>query len=96
MIILGLLLVVLGIFNCRGNICTIHWYNRRKVSEQDRPAYGKWMGAGTIVCGGGLIAGGIMRHFLPEHIWSIPLLAAIILGLAFMLYAQIKYNRGIF
>ena len=50
----------------------------------------------TIVCGGGLIAGGIMRHFLPEHIWSIPLLAAIILGLAFMLYAQIKYNRGIF
>ena len=57
LIALGTLLVALGVGNIRGNISTIHWYNRRKVSEADRPAYGKWMGLGTILCGAGLMVG---------------------------------------
>ena len=96
MIFLGLILIVIGIFNRKGNISTIHWYNRRKVSEADRPAYGKWMGLGTIFCGAGLMAGGIFQYFAPEGIWSIPVVVGLVIGLGLMLYAQLKFNHGIF
>ena len=96
MIFLGLTLIVIGIFNRKGNISTIHWYNRRKVSEADRPAYGKWMGLGTILCGAGLMAGGIFQYFAPEGIWSIPVVVGLVIGLGLMLYAQLKFNHGIF
>lgn len=96
MIFLGLILIVIGIFNRKGNISTIHWYNRRKVSEADRPAYGKWMGLGTILCGAGLMAGGIFQYFAPEGIWSIPVVVGLVIGLGLMLYAQLKFNHGLF
>ena len=96
MIFLGLILIVIGIFNRKGNIFTIHWYNRRKVSEADRPAYGKWMGLGTILCGAGLMAGGIFQYFAPEGIWSIPVVVGLVIGLGLMLYAQLKFNHGLF
>ena len=96
MILLGLILIVLGIFNRKGNISTIHWYNRRKVTEADRPAYGKWMGLGTILCGAGLMAGGIFQYFAPEGIWSIPVVVGLVVGLGLMLYAQLKFNHGLF
>lgn len=96
MIFLGLIFIVLGIFNCKGNISTIHWYNRRKVSEADRPAYGKWMGCGTILCGAGLILGGILQYVAPESIGSIFVIAGVVAGIGLMLYAQFRYNHGIF
>ena len=96
MIFLGLILIVIVIFNRKGNISTIHWYNRRKVSEADRPAYGKWMGLGTILCGAGLMAGGIFQYFAPEGIWSIPVVVGLVIGLGLMLYAQLKFNHGLF
>ena len=95
-IFLGIILIILGIINRKGNISTIHWYNRRKVSEADRPAYGKWMGLGTILCGAGLMAGGIFQYFAPEGIWSIPVVVGLVIGLGLMLYAQLKFNHGIF
>ena len=96
MIFLGLILVVIGIFNRKGNISTIHWYNRRKVSEADRPAYGKWMGWGTILCGAGLMAGGILQYFALEGIWSIPVVVGLVIGLGLMLYASSSLTTGFF
>ena len=96
MIFLGIILIILGIINRKGNISTIHWYNRRKVSEADRPAYGKWMGSGVILCGAGLLLGGLLALLLPEAVWSIPGAAGVAAGLSVMLHAPIKYNRGIF
>ena len=57
--------------NIKGNISTIHSYNRRKVKEEDIPKYGK---------------AAIDYIIFP----------AITIGLAFILYGQIKYNHGIF
>ena len=51
LLILGLLLTVIGIVNIRGNISTIHAYNRRKVREEDLPKYARAMGNGTMVIG---------------------------------------------
>lgn len=38
---LGVFISVMGIVNIKGNISTIHSYNRRKVKEEDIPKYGK-------------------------------------------------------
>ncbi len=35
MLILGVFISVMGIVNIKGNISTIHFYNRRKVKEED-------------------------------------------------------------
>ena len=39
LLIIGIAISVLGIVNIKGNISTIHSYNRRKVSEEDVPKY---------------------------------------------------------
>ena len=77
LLILGVFISVMGIINIKGNISTIHSYNRRKVKEEDVPKYGKAVGTG-------------------EEIMGFIILPAVIVGLCFMLYGQIKYNKGIF
>ena len=37
LLILGVFISVMGIVNIKGNISTIHSYNRRKVKEEDIP-----------------------------------------------------------
>ena len=49
MLILGVFISVMGIVNIKGNISTIHSYNRRKVKEEDIPTYGKTVGTGTLL-----------------------------------------------
>ena len=93
---LGILFIVLGCFNFKGNISSIHWYNRRKVLPEDVPRYGKVMGAGTIVIGAALVLTAILQMiFETEALYYITVADAVI-GLGFMLYGQIKYNHGIF
>ena len=38
LLILGVFISVMGIVNIKGNISTIHSYNRRKVKEEDIPS----------------------------------------------------------
>lgn len=55
LLILGIFLSTLGTVNIKGNISTIHSYNRRKVKEEDVPKYGKAVGTGTLVIGVSLV-----------------------------------------
>ena len=95
MLILGLFISVLGIVNISGNISTIHSYNRRKVKEEDVPKYGKVVGTGTLIIGLSFVLGCIAA-FWSEVTRGIIILPAIVVGLAFILYGQIKFNHGIF
>lgn len=96
MLIMGLFIVALGCVNIKGNISTIHSYNRRKVREEDIPKYGKAVGTGTVIIGASLAVSFFVTTFWNEEIVVFILLPAIVIGLAFILYAQIKYNKGIF
>ena len=60
MLILGVFISVVGIVNIKGNISTIHSYNRRKVKEEDIPKYGKTVGTGTLIIGISLVLGFIV------------------------------------
>lgn len=95
LLVLGICISVLGIVNIRGNISTIHSYNRRKVKEEDVPKYGKAVGTGTLIMGISLVLAYIAA-FWNESMMPYIVFPAVIIGLPFILYGQIKYNRGIF
>ena len=94
--ILGLIIVVLGVVNCSGNISTIHYYNRRKVKEEDVPQYGKAIGTGTIIIGLAVVASFFIVTYWNEAILPYVLIPPVAVGLCFVLYGQFKYNKGIF
>ena len=63
MLILGVFISVVGIINIKGNISTIHSYNRRRVKEEDIPKYGKVVGTGTLIIGISLVLGFIVSFW---------------------------------
>lgn len=92
----GVISVVLGVFNMRGNIASIHWYNRRKVTKENQKPYCRCMGLGSLIIGISLIGAGIIQVIFTAEAGAVMILVGIILGFALMLYAQFKYNKGIF
>ena len=92
MLVLGVFISVIGIVNIKGNISTIHSYNRRKVKEEDIPKYGKAVGTGTLIIGASFVIA-FMVSFLSEVMIAFIILPAVIVGIAFILYAQFKYNK---
>ena len=93
---LGLVIAVLGIVNCTGNISTIHAYNRRRVKEENVPKYGKAVGTGTIIIGLSLAVSFFIVTCWNEAVLPFVIVPALIVGLGFILYGQFKYNKGIF
>ena len=95
LLILGIFRSTLGTVNIKGNISTIHSYNRRKVKEEDVPKYGKAVGTGTLVIGVSLMLSYLVTFWNADTIDYI-VRPALVIGLSFILYGQIKYNHGIF
>ena len=93
---LGTILTVLGIFNMYGNIGSIHWYNRRKVTKENQKAYCMVVGLGTLIIGVCLIVSGIVQALIGIEPSAVIMVIGILVGLTLILYAQFKYNRGIF
>ena len=95
LLILGIIISAIGILNIRGNIGTVHSYNRKKVKEEDIPKYGKVIGIGTLIIGISVILAYVLA-FWKEEYTAYAITPGVIIGLAFILYGQFKYNRGLF
>lgn len=102
-IIVGLVIIVLGILNIKGNISLLHSYHRKRVKEEDKLPFGKLVGLGTIIIGCAIIfMGGFsflataIQQGVFEIIGTIILIVGLVLGFAIILYALFKYNKGIF
>lgn len=100
---LGLLVSVLGIVNMTGNISSLHWYHRQRVTEENRKPFGRLVGLGTLVIGVSMIfysaltfVAEITKNDIFAIFGSILLILGIVLGLGLDFYAMIKYNKGIF
>ena len=102
-IILGAFISILGFSNMKGNISSIHWYHRKRITEENRLPFGRMIGLGTLICGVSLVVFGCLS-FVSEKtqidifttLGSVVVSVGLVIGLALSLYAMIKYNKGIF
>lgn len=100
---IGLLACVLSIINMTGNISSLHWYHRHRVTEENRKQFGKLVGAGTLIIGISLILFSILLFIYEQTnlellsvIGTAELICGIIIGSIISFYAIKKYNGGIF
>ena len=102
-LIVGVVCIFLGIGNMRGNISSLHSYHTHRVKEEDKPAFGKLVGLGTILTGVGVALYGIF--FAISILADVAMLTYVgigfmavgmVVGLGMSFYAMIKYNKGIF
>ena len=101
--LVGVVFIVLGISNMRGNISTLHSYHRHRVSEEDRIPFGKQVGLGTMIIGIGIIIFSVLfavTLYTENNIFILigtaVLIVGIVAGLIISFKAMIKYNKGIF
>ena len=101
--LIGVVCIVLGIFNMRGNISTLHSYHRHRVSEEDRIPFGRLVGIGTAIIGVSIIAYGVLSQITvalnnPLFMWigTGVMIAGLVVGIGLSFFAMIKYNHGIF
>ncbi len=100
---IGILISVLGIINMTGNISSLHWYHRQRVTEENRKPFGRLVGLGTLIVGIAITVFGVLLFATEKTesviyviIGTIELIFGIAGGLALSFYAMIKYNKGIF
>ena len=101
--IIGIVCIVIGISNTKGNISTLHSYHRKRVSEEDRIPFGKEVGRGMIIVGIAIMVYSAFSiaaiHFdarLYSVIGTVLLVIGLIVGLGFAFHAMFKYNQGLF
>ena len=101
--VVGLLLLGIGISNMKGNISSLHSYHRKRVTEENKKAFGKLVGGGTLIIGLAMIVYGILLFAFEKTqnevfslIGVVILIASIVVGSALSFYAMKKYNGGIF
>lgn len=96
-IVFGIVLVLIGVSNCKGNINSLHSYHIKRVTEENRLPFGRLVGAGTIIVGAFLAFSGVLGYTgATEKVQEVVLTAGLLAGLPFILYAMFKYNKGIF
>ena len=100
---LGLLISILGIINMTGNISSLHWYHRQRVTEENRKPFGKLVGLGTLIIGVAMIIFGALFLIFEKTqidvfviIGTVELIVGIAVGTVISFYAMMKYNKGIF
>ena len=101
--IVGLVIIVIGVLNTRGNLSMLHKYHIKRVKEEDYLPFGKLIGTGMIIIGATLSIFGILTlissitlNAIFETIGLIVFGVGLVVGLGFILYALFKYNKGIF
>ena len=102
-VVIGLVLIILGVFNVKGNLRTIHSYHWKRVTPENIKPYGRLVGSGTITIGAAILLFGVLSfvyektQVLPFNIiGSAILIASLVIGFVLIFYAMIKYNKGIF
>ena len=99
----GVVAIILGVMNMKGNISTLHSYHRKRVAEEDRLPFGKKIGLGTILIGCAIIlkacfqfAAEKMDQPVLDTVGTIALVIGMVVGFVLIVYAMIKYNKGLF
>ena len=101
--IVGIICILLGIKNTKGDISSLHSYHRSRVKEEDVIPFGRLVGGGTIIVGASIILfsiAGAITYMTNNDIFTVigtaVMAAGIVAGLVVAFYGMKKYNGGIF
>ena len=101
-IVLGFFIIALGISNRKGNISSVHWYHRTRVTEENRVPFGRMIGLGTIIIGISFVVFGVLAlvtEITHKDIFiglgAAAVIVGTIVGIALSVCAMFKYNKGI-
>lgn len=101
-IIIGIVCIVIGILNMKGNIKMLHSYHIRNIKEEEKIHFGRLVGIGTIIIGVLLIVYGflnamyaIIKNDQIVITSNIILVIGLIIGICICLFAIKKYNKKI-
>jgi len=95
-IIIGLVLIIIGMFNIKGNISLLHSYHKKRVKKEDVIPFGKKVGIGSVVIGITIILAGVFTILNYTNISNAVLVIGLVTGFILIFYAMLKYNKGIF
>lgn len=95
-IIIGIVIIILGIFNMNGNIKLLHSYHTKRIKKEDILPFGKRVGIGSIIIGLTVIISAVLTYLEYINICNIVLIIGFIIGLIIIFHALFKYNKGIF
>lgn len=102
-LIVGIICIVLGVSNMRGNISSLHSYHRNRVKEEDVLPFGRVVGLGTIIVGAAVIFMSVFSAIsiaLGNEVYSIigtvVMFIGMAIGIGVAFYGMKKYNGGIF
>ena len=101
--IIGIVCILFGISNMRGNISSLHSYHRQRVSEEDILPFGRLVGLGTVIIGATTLIFSVLaaltliyeRQLYVTVGYSI-MFTGTAIGAVILFYAMKKYNKGIF
>ena len=92
-VIVGIVCIVIGISNRKGNLSMLHSYHKNNVSEEDRIPFGKLVGLGMIIVGAALAVYGGLSLVSAAAIGNAVLIVGLVVGLGLAFYAMKKYNK---
>ena len=92
-VIVGIVCIVIGISNRKGNLSMLHSYHKNNVSEEDRIPFGKLVGLGMIIVGAALAVYGGLSFVSASAIGTAVLIVGLVVGLGLAFYAMKKYNK---
>ena len=99
----GILISVFAVITMRGNLSLLHSYHYKRVKEEDKKVFGKYVGIGLLIIGIGITLMGVSLFLFEkahiaicEPIGYAIMILALVIGLPFMFIPMLKYNKGIF
>ena len=101
--LIGIVCSILGVAIRKGKLSLLHDYHTRRVTEEGRLPFGKQVGLGMLLIGAGMTTFGSLSTIAlladnPVLLrLSLALLAAgLVAGIACIIHALFKYNKGLF
>lgn len=92
--IVGIILVVLGyLLWVKKKISLLHDYHYDKVAEEDKDTFCTISGRGIFIIGLGLLVTAVIIGITNSPLSFIAMAVGFVVGLVFLIYAGLKYNR---
>ena len=93
-VLLGILFIVLGwLIWKKQKMNLIIRYHCDKVREENKEAYCRLAGIGVLLMGLGFLLSGIFTVFFQSVFTFIPMAAGLVIGIALLISAVVKYNH---